>query len=92
MVTVLQLTSGHQLSLSPPLKNAAMIIEKTRGQPKVDSKIAAVSGTLMVPATNLPQHAAISMLAILVVKITGQWSVRLYYTDKFATDPCYWHG
>ena len=58
-------------NLSP--RSVAMIIGMTRNRPKVVSKIAGIYGTLMVPASNLPQHAAISMHAILVVKITGQW-------------------
>ena len=52
-----------------------MTDEMTR-KPKA-IRTAAISGTLIVPATNLLQCADTFMHAIFVVTITGQWSAPL---------------
>ena len=75
MAVVWQPTRDHQALPGLPPRSVSMTDEMTR-KPKAIIT-AAISGTLMIPATNLLQCADTFMHAIFVATITGQWSAPL---------------
>lgn len=75
MAAVWQPTRDHPVLPSLAPRSVFMTDVMTR-EPKA-IRTAAISGTLMVPATSLLQHADIYMHATFVVVTTGQWSAPL---------------
>ena len=75
MAAVWQPTRDHP-ALPDLLPRSVSMTDKMTRKPKA-IRIAATSGTLMVPATSLPQHADIYIHATFVVAITEQWSAPL---------------
>ena len=75
MAAVWQPTRDHPALPDLLPRSVSMTDEMTR-KPKA-IRTAATSGTLMVPATNLPQYANIYIHATFVAAITGQWSAPL---------------
>ena len=75
MAAVWQPTRDHPALPDLLPRSVSMTDEMTR-KPKA-IRTAATSGTLMVSATSLPQHADIYIHATFVAVITGQWSAPL---------------